>query len=53
MSTTIPNVNDINRKWYIIDAAGKPIGRTAAKAAYILRGKNKPFSHRMSIVEIM
>lgn len=42
MSTTIPNVNDINRKWYIIDAAGKPIGRTAAKAAYILRGKNKP-----------
>ncbi len=42
MSTTIPKVNDITRKWYIIDAAGKPIGRTAAKAAYILRGKNKP-----------
>ncbi len=32
----------IERKWYIIDAAGKPLGRTAAKAAVILRGKNKP-----------
>lgn len=30
------------RKWYIIDAAGKPMGRVAAKAAYIARGKNKP-----------
>ena len=29
------------RKWYIIDAAGKPMGRVAAKAAYIARGKNK------------
>ena len=32
----------IERKWYIIDAAGKPLGRTAVKAANILRGKNKP-----------
>lgn len=30
------------RKWYIIDAAGKPLGRVAAKAAAIARGKNKP-----------
>lgn len=30
------------RKWYIIDAEGKPLGRVAAKAAYIARGKNKP-----------
>ena len=30
------------RKWYIIDAAGKPMGRTAVVAANILRGKNKP-----------
>lgn len=30
------------RKWYIIDAAGKPLGRVAAKATYIARGKNKP-----------
>ncbi len=29
------------RDWYIIDAAGKPLGRVAAKAAAILRGKNK------------
>jgi len=30
------------RKWYIIDAEGKPLGRVAAKAAAIARGKNKP-----------
>ena len=30
------------RDWYIIDAAGKPLGRVAAKVASILRGKNKP-----------
>lgn len=33
---------DINKKWYIIDAAGKPMGKVATKAAYILRGKHKP-----------
>lgn len=33
---------DIERKWYIIDAAGKPLGRTAVLAANLLRGKNKP-----------
>ena len=33
---------EIERKWYIIDAAGKPLGRVAAKAADILRGKIKP-----------
>ena len=32
---------DQPRKWYVIDAAGKPLGRVAAKAAYIARGKNK------------
>ena len=30
------------REWYVIDAAGKPLGRVAAAAAAILRGKNKP-----------
>lgn len=30
------------REWYVIDAAGKPLGRVAAKAAAILRGKEKP-----------
>ena len=42
MSTYIPKVEAIDRKWYILDAAGKPLGRVAAVAASILRGKNKP-----------
>ena len=42
MSTTMPKTGEITRKWYVLDAAGKPLGRTAAKAAAILRGKHKP-----------
>ena len=42
MSTTMPNASNLNRKWYIIDAANKPLGRTAATAATLLRGKHKP-----------
>ena len=34
--------SEINRKWYIIDAAGKPLGRVATEAARLLRGKHKP-----------
>jgi len=34
--------SDIQRKWYIIDASGKPLGRVAAEAAKLLRGKHKP-----------
>ncbi len=34
--------NQVERKWYIIDAAGKPMGRVAAQAAILLRGKHKP-----------
>ena len=33
---------EVDRKWYIIDAAGKPLGRVAAQAATILRGKHLP-----------
>jgi len=33
---------DISKKWFIIDASGKSLGKVAAKAAYILRGKHKP-----------
>lgn len=33
---------EIERKWYILDAAGKPLGRLATEAAAILRGKHKP-----------
>ena len=41
MSTTLAKPADVQRKWYIIDAAGKPLGRTAATAAVLLRGKHK------------
>ncbi len=34
--------NEIESKWYIIDAAGKPVGRIATEAAKLLRGKHKP-----------
>lgn len=34
--------DDIERKWYIIDAEGKPLGRVATEAAKLLRGKHKP-----------
>lgn len=41
MKTFVPKKTDIVRSWYLIDAAGKPVGRIAAEAAKILRGKNK------------
>ena len=41
MSTTMPKAGQIDRKWYVIDAAGKPLGRVAAQAAVLLRGKHK------------
>ena len=42
MSTFMAKPQDMQRKWYVIDAAGKPLGRVAVKAADILRGKTKP-----------
>ena len=42
MSTFMANKANIESKWYILDAAGKPLGKTAVRAADILRGKNKP-----------
>ena len=41
MSTTLLKKETLERKWYVIDAAGKPLGRTAVIAANILRGKHK------------
>lgn len=42
MSTTLAKPAEMaDRKWYVIDAAGKPLGRVAAKAAVLLRGKDK------------
>ncbi|HHU06266.1 MAG TPA: 50S ribosomal protein L13 [Clostridiales bacterium] len=42
MSTYMAKKGDVVRKWYILDAAGKPLGRTATIAATLLRGKHKP-----------
>ena len=42
MSTFMANASNIERKWYILDAAGKPLGKPAVRAADILRGKTKP-----------
>jgi large subunit ribosomal protein L13 len=42
MSTFMPKADEIERKWYVIDAADKPLGRVAAEAAVLLRGKHKP-----------
>ena len=41
MSTTMVKPDAVVRKWYILDAAGKPMGKTAALAADLLRGKLK------------
>lgn len=42
MSTFMPKPHEITRKWYVIDAAGKVLGKVAVQAANLLRGKNKP-----------
>ncbi len=42
MNTIFVKPRDVERKWYVIDADGKSLGRVAAKVAYVLRGKNKP-----------
>ena len=41
MATFMANKDTIARKWYVIDAAGVPLGKTAAKAAHILNGKHR------------
>ena len=42
MSTYMAKMGETVRKWYILDAAGKPLGKTAVVAADLLRGKRKP-----------
>ena len=42
MSTFMAKKETLERKWYVIDAAGKPLGKTAVVAANILRGKHRP-----------
>lgn len=41
-SAKLEDINNINKKWYLIDAKGKVLGRLATQVASILRGKNKP-----------
>lgn len=40
--TFMANASNVDRKWYIVDAAGVPLGRLSAVVASVLRGKNKP-----------
>ena len=42
MSTFMAKKGEVERKWYVLDAAGKPLGRVAVQAAMLLRGKHKP-----------
>lgn len=42
MKTYMAKAETVERKWYVVDAAGVPLGRLASKVAAILRGKNKP-----------
>jgi large subunit ribosomal protein L13 len=42
MKTYSAKPKDIKREWYVVDAAGMPLGRLATRVASILRGKNKP-----------
>ncbi|MDO5298987.1 MAG: 50S ribosomal protein L13 [Clostridia bacterium] len=42
MKTFMANAQTVERKWYIVDADGMPLGRLASQVAAILRGKNKP-----------
>ena len=41
MSTTLLKKETVERKWHVVDAAGKPLGRTAVTVANLLRGKHK------------
>ena len=42
MKTFVAKPHEVERKWYVIDAEGKTLGRLASEAASILRGKKKP-----------
>ena len=42
MSTFMQKAGEVTRDWYVLDAAGKPLGKVAAEAAVLLRGKHKP-----------
>ncbi|HDD6800871.1 TPA: 50S ribosomal protein L13, partial [Staphylococcus aureus] len=41
-TTFMAKANEVERKWYVVDAEGQTLGRLASEVASILRGKNKP-----------
>lgn len=43
MKTYVPQANEIERRWYVVDADGKVLGRLAARVAALLRGKHKAY----------
>jgi len=54
MNRTFTNKGDsIERNWYIVDAAGMPVGRLAGQVAQLLRGKTNQLSNTTKIVEIL
>ena len=42
MKSYMASPSDVERKWYVVDAEGKTLGRLASEIANVLRGKNKP-----------
>lgn len=42
MSTYFPSSHDVSRKWFVVDASGKTLGRLATETARVLSGKNSP-----------
>ena len=50
MKTYFPKINDVQKRWYLVDAEGKTLGRLASQIAAILRGKHKPtFTPHMDV----
>ena len=41
-TTYMAKANDVDRKWYVVDAAGETLGRLSTEVATLLRGKHKP-----------
>ncbi len=50
MTTVMPEADAVERKWFLVDAQGKVLGRLASQVAAILRGKHKPtFAHHLDV----
>ena len=54
MKTFTMRKEDVKREWYVVDAAGQPLGRLAARIAHILRGKHKAtFTPHLNVVDVL